>query len=102
VLPFKKSFFNSAVQSSSPVVSICINYLEIDDQPICVKNRDRIFYYGDQVFWPQLRHAFEMHSVRVEVIALAPIPTQAGQTNRDLLTQSAYQAVFTHFRPVGV
>jgi 1-acyl-sn-glycerol-3-phosphate acyltransferase len=100
VLPFKRSFFSSAIAAGSPVVPMCLNYRMIDGVPLSARNRDEVFYYGDQSFGPQLARALRLRSVRIEITIMDPIPTRAAETDRRWLADQAHSAVSSRFDPV--
>jgi 1-acyl-sn-glycerol-3-phosphate acyltransferase len=101
VLPFKRSFFTSALAAGSPVIPICINYKEVDDEAISVKNRDLLFYYGNHDFFTQLSHAFHLRSAKIEVDVLEAIETQNTSMDREELTQRAYEAIVSRYQPIS-
>ncbi len=101
VLPFKRSFFSSAVAAGSPVVPICINYQEIDGKPINAKNRDLVFYYVEHDFFTQLSHAFNFRSVKIEVEVLEALEIKMYQLDRDRLAADAYRAVVSRYQPIS-
>jgi 1-acyl-sn-glycerol-3-phosphate acyltransferase len=100
VLPFKRSFFTSAMAAESPVIPLCINYKEIDGEPVSVKNRDLVFYYGDHEFFTQLAHAFRLRSVKIEIDVLEAIEIDPYLLDREALTTEAYRAVVSRYQPL--
>lgn len=100
VLPFKRSFFTSAIAAGCPVIPLCINYKEIDGQPVDAKNRDLVFYYGEHRFLTQLSHAFRFRSVKIEIEVLEALEIETYRMNRDGLTADAYQAVVSRYQPL--
>jgi 1-acyl-sn-glycerol-3-phosphate acyltransferase len=100
VLPFKRSFFTSALAAGSPVIPVCINYKEVDGEPITSRNRDLLFYYGEHDFFTQLSHAFHLRSAKIELEILEAIETEISTMDREELTQRSYQAIVSHYQPI--
>ena len=96
--PFKSSLFESAVRTETPVQPVCLRYIEINGEPVTLKNRDLIFYHGDMQLLPQLMGILRLKSVTVEVIFLEPLQSK-GQT-RKYLAELAHQEISKHFVPV--
>jgi 1-acyl-sn-glycerol-3-phosphate acyltransferase len=99
VLPFKRSFFSPAIEAGCPVVPMCIHYA-VDGRPVSSRNRDDLFYYGEQKFETQLLRTLRLDRVTISVDVLEPIGTRAGLTDREELVERAYEAVSSRFVPV--
>jgi 1-acyl-sn-glycerol-3-phosphate acyltransferase len=57
VLRFRQPLYNAAIQSDTDVLPVCLNYTMIDNVPVNIKNRDKLFWYGDMPF---LSHLWEV------------------------------------------
>jgi 1-acyl-sn-glycerol-3-phosphate acyltransferase len=103
VLPFRKTFMRSAIQAGVDVVPACIRYTAINGKQVTANNRDRIYYYGDIVFFPHFFNLFRLSSIDVSLKFFAPIRITPGITS-DWISRSAYQticAAYSSFCGVG-
>ena len=96
--PFKSSLFQSAIQTKSLVQPVCLRYLEINGEPVSVKNRDHVFYYGDMNLMPQLLGLLKLKSITLEVVFESPI--DASVCNRKELAEKTQAVIQKHFLPV--
>ena len=96
--PFKSSLFESAVKTGLSVQPLCIRYLEVNGEPVSIKNRDLIFYHGDMQLLPQLLGLLKLKSITVELVFLDSIKSNE-KTRKDLAVAS-YNEISKHFRPV--
>jgi 1-acyl-sn-glycerol-3-phosphate acyltransferase len=103
LLRFRRPLFHAAVDSQRPVVPVCINYLEIDQQPVTTQNRDSICWYDDMPFAPHLLGLLSHRQIKVRVTFLAPIATD-GMQDSDLavpdLVEKSFQAVASVYKPI--
>ena len=49
VLRFKEPLFEAAIRAKKKVVPLTINYLSVNKEPISLKNKDIIFWYGSDI-----------------------------------------------------
>lgn len=96
--PFKSSLFQSAIHTKALVQPVCLRYLEIDGEPVSVKNRDQLFYYGEMSLLPQLMGLLKLKSITVEVVFESAI--EASLYNRKELTEKTQSVIQKHFLPV--
>lgn len=59
VIAFKRPLFQAAVNAGKKVLPLCLNYRTLDGEKLTVKNRDKIFWYGNMSF---LSHALDLFS----------------------------------------
>lgn len=57
VIRFRRPLFQAAVNSHSKVLPVCLNYRTLDGEKLTLKNRDKVFWYGDMAF---LEHALKL------------------------------------------
>ncbi|MGK0367450.1 MAG: 1-acyl-sn-glycerol-3-phosphate acyltransferase [Thermoproteota archaeon] len=81
---FRKTLFNAPLKAKHRVLPFTLNYKTIDDKPITLENRDKIFWYGDMAFPPTFFHLLNHDKVEVEVRIHEPIMPTAEQTDIDL------------------
>ena len=81
--PFKSPLFESAVRTETPVQPLCLRYLEINGEPVSLKNRDLVFYHGDMELLPQLLGLLRLKSLTVEAVFMESI-SASGKTRKDL------------------
>jgi lyso-ornithine lipid O-acyltransferase len=90
VHPFKKSLFEAAIRSKTPILPLCIKYVSIDGKPFSLSNRDLICWYGDMAFFPHFPKLLTLKEVIVEITLLDEIQIEDGmdrQTVSDLTFQ---------------
>jgi 1-acyl-sn-glycerol-3-phosphate acyltransferase len=100
LLRFKRPLFLSAVQAKKPVVPMCLNYRKIGTQPLSLKNRDAIFWYGDMDFLPHLWELSGKGSFEADLHFLTPLLPGVTDDPGELAAQSQV-SVESVFRPVG-
>lgn len=87
VLPFRKTFFQAAVDAGVPVLPVAVTYRSVDNDPGLEALQDRVFYYGNQPFARQLWKLLSSQSVEVSLEFGAPI--QSANRSRSELCQEA-------------
>jgi lyso-ornithine lipid O-acyltransferase len=102
VHPFKKSLFESAIKSQTPIQPICIKYISIDGKPFGLSNRDQICWYGDMAFIPHFPNMLKLKEIVVEVTLLDEIPIEEGMGRQTLsdLTYNKIMDVFKTYPPL--
>jgi len=103
LLPFKRSFFKAAVYAQKPIVSLCINYLKLDNVPVNSQNRDLLFYYGDHRFFNQLIAVLSIKITNVEVVVFPPISSKQKEENMHKhLCEESFRLIHNRFVPIEV
>jgi 1-acyl-sn-glycerol-3-phosphate acyltransferase len=95
---FKTPLFECAIRSQTAVQPLCIRYIDLDGEPITLKNRHRIFYYGDMQLLPQLIGLLKIKSLTVELIFQDPISSECK--TRKELADLAFQSIQRDFLAV--
>jgi lyso-ornithine lipid O-acyltransferase len=90
--PFKKSLFEAAIRSKTPIMPMCIKYLSIDGEPFGIKNRDKICWYGDMDFFPHFPNLLKLKEINVEITLLDEIPI-TDDMNRQTLSDITFQKI---------
>ena len=96
LLPFKPSLLETAVQSKTPIVPLCIKYVQLNSQPITKKNRDMLFYYGDIKIFPHLLQLPTIKCAEVNV-SVFPIMHIQPKTTRKELSESIYTLIRNYY-----
>lgn len=99
ILRFRKPLFAAAVGSQTPVLPFCLNYRFLNGEPVDLKNRDFVFWYGDMPFASHLWSLSRLHRVDVDFISLKPLEVSASSEIEHLASQSQ-RDVEAVFKPV--
>ena len=97
VLPFKSSFFASAVYAEADIVPICINYKELNGGPITKTNRDNVYYYEHLEFFPHFFNMMKQSSITLEINYLKKIEFNPEKSRKELC-EEAYGEIFAVFK----
>lgn len=96
LLPFQSAFFAAPLTARAPVVPITLTYRSIDQQPVSVANRDRIYWYGDMSFAPHLWDLLGTKRIEVSVKIHSKIETADLLNNslsRKQLSEACYNII---------
>ncbi len=99
VLRFRRPLFMSAIDAGAPVLPFCLNYRRIGGAALTLKNRDRVFWYGDMAFLPSIWNLSSSGGVEVDLHYLPMLTTSPELDSTDLAERSQ-RAVESVFRPV--
>ena len=97
VQPFKSSFFASAVNARADVVPICINYLELNGEPVTKGNRDNVLYYEHLEFFPHFFNLMKQGEVILEINFLEKIKFDP-KVSRKRLCEDAYSQIVAVYK----
>jgi 1-acyl-sn-glycerol-3-phosphate acyltransferase len=75
VLPFQSVFFAAPFIAHSVIVPVVIRYTAIDGQSLSERNKDRVYWYGQEPFFKHLWQFLELRNVDVHVKVCAVIET---------------------------
>jgi 1-acyl-sn-glycerol-3-phosphate acyltransferase len=73
ILRFRRPLYVAAIDAKKPVLPFCLNYRTVGGQPINLKTRDKIFWYGDMDFVSHLWALAGSGGVNVDLNFLPPI-----------------------------
>ncbi|MDD4975318.1 MAG: lysophospholipid acyltransferase family protein [Bacteriovorax sp.] len=92
VIRFRRPLFQAAIDSHSKVLPICLNYRMIDSNPVTLKNRDIVFWYGDMSF---LDHVLKLFSCKKIVVELNVLPSLMARdfADKNALADKCYELV---------
>ena len=99
ILRFRRPLFLSAGQAQKKVIPMCLNYRKLGSEPVTLKNRDSIFWYGDMPFVPHLWELCAKGNIEVDLHFLLPIQPGAEEDPGEVAAR-AQAAVESVFRPV--
>ncbi|MGI9534237.1 MAG: lysophospholipid acyltransferase family protein [Thermodesulfobacteriota bacterium] len=97
VLPFKSSFFESAIYAKADVVPICVNYKDLNGGPVTKANRDNVYYYEDLEFFPHFFNMMKQKSITLEIKYLKKIEFDPKK-NRKEMCEKAYKEIVAVFK----
>jgi 1-acyl-sn-glycerol-3-phosphate acyltransferase len=99
ILRFRKPLFKAAIDGGVPVYPFCQNYRTVGGEPINLKTRDSVCWYGDMAFFPHLWAFANSGGVTLDLHFLPPIaPTL--ETDPAALAERSQRAVESVFKPV--
>jgi 1-acyl-sn-glycerol-3-phosphate acyltransferase len=99
ILRFRRPLYKAAIDSGRPVIPFCINYRTVGGEPISLKTRDQVFWYGDMDFAPHLWALAGSGGVTVDIHFLPQIQTELKMDATEL-TERSQRAVESVFVPV--
>lgn len=101
ILRFRRPLYVGAIDAGSPVVPFCLNYRKVGGEPVSIRNRDSVFWYGDMNFIPHLWKIAGCGGVEVDLHYLTPIRTQFEDDPTELAanSQRLVESVFIAVRP---
>lgn len=99
ILRFRRPLYVAALNARKPVVPICLNYHTVGGEPINVRTRDKIFWYGDMDFASHLWALAGSGGVLVDLVITPPLWPSA-EDDATALAERSQVAVQSVFRPV--
>lgn len=100
ILKFKRSLFQSAMNTKVDVLPLTLNYKKINGASITKGNRDIVCWYGDMEFASHLWDLCKVKSVEVEILSVGAIPSQNEENCTARLRDLAFEKVSHHFQGV--
>lgn len=99
VLPFKKTLLTSAAGTGVPVLPMVVNYSKVNGEPISLKWRDHVCWYGETQFASALLKVLSLSSVEVEFEFSEPMWIQTEEERSDFALR-IQKAVESKYRPI--
>ncbi len=99
VTAFKAPFLKSAINTNINVIPFCINYKNIDREPVNKENKSLVFYYDDNTFFEHFFRLLKLKSIEVELEALEEIEVNPKMTRKEL-SQIAHDKISSAY--VGI
>ncbi len=97
VLPFRSSLFASAINARADVVTISINYLELNGDPISKANRDNVYFYEHLKFFPHFFNLLQQKSITLEIDFMSKIEYNPNRSRKELCDM-AYNEISGAFK----
>lgn len=97
VMPFKSSFFASAIESKTDLLPICIKYRKINGNSVDESNRDLIYFYGGIGFFEHFFRMLKLSSIEVDLNFLQRIEVKDSM-NRKELAEIAHNKILSYFK----
>lgn len=99
VLPFKRSLYQSAIESGVDVLPMTLNYTKLNNEKITTKNRDLVFWYDDMTFADHLyKLCMSASSLEVELKAHSPI---SSKEENAILRDKTYKIITEDYQIIG-
>jgi 1-acyl-sn-glycerol-3-phosphate acyltransferase len=99
VYPFKTPMLMAALDSHSQILPLCLNYKKLDGEPVTLKNKKIVFWFGDQSFADHAIHLFAKKKVEVELAVLPVIETASFESKSDLAIQ-CHDLIQSHYKNI--
>ncbi|MEI7973330.1 MAG: lysophospholipid acyltransferase family protein [Bdellovibrio sp.] len=100
VLPFKKTLLTAAAGTGIHIRPVVINYRRVNGEPVGLKYRDHVCWYGDQSFLSALLRILSMRCCDVELLYFEPLRMETPE-QRSHVAETAYRLIQTNFTPLG-
>ena len=97
VLPFRSSFFESAINARADVVTMCVNYIELNGKPLTKETRDNVYFYEHLHFFPHFFNMLEQKSITIEIDFMSKIEFDPERSRKELCDM-AYNEISGAFR----
>ncbi len=99
VIRFRRPLFRAACDAKINVKPLTINYRFLDGEPVTLKNRDKVFWYGDMTFLDHLWGIFNIQRIEVELTVGESLKVGQEQ-DHGILAELSHQHVRSSYRPV--
>lgn len=96
LLKFRSSLYQAAIVADVPVIPFCLNYKKINNEAVTLKNRDKIFWYGEMTFFPHFLSLLKIKSIEVELNIFSSIKSQ----DKVELLNDTYTKINENFKAV--
>lgn len=100
VLPFKKTLLTAAAGTGIHIRPVVINYRRVNGEPVGLKYRDHVCWYGDQSFVSALLRILSMRRCEVELLYFEPLRIETPE-QRSHVAETAYRLIHSNFTPLG-
>lgn len=99
VIKFRRPLFQSAINSCAKVLPVCLNYRTLDGEKLTLKNRDKVFWYGEMGF---LGHALTLftHKDIVAELTILPSLDSVDFADKTELADACYQLVSDEYQVI--
>ena len=84
ILKFKRTFFDPAINTKTPVLPICLRYTKIDGVEFSAENADRVCWYGKMTFLPHFINLMKVNSIEATLSFLPYVQVRPEHDRRSL------------------
>lgn len=96
---FKRPLFKAAIDANVNIITSTINYTTIDDDPVTLKNRDDIFWYGDMSFLPHFLTVLSHKKIKCSM-TYGEVVTPSEESTTTQLAEMAHYLVSSNYQSV--
>lgn len=100
VLKFKRSLFQTAINTHVPVAPLTLNYVKVNNEPITQKTRDYVCWYGDMKFAPHLWDLVKCKSIEATIYIHPQVEIKDHYECSGILRDECYKIINEKFIPV--
>ena len=96
LLPFQSGFFAAPLMADAAIAPVTLGYRFVDQEPLSLENRDRVYWYGDMSFAPHLWDLLGTNSIEVSVKIHPHLETSLLENtsrNRKQLSQTCHDVI---------
>lgn len=99
VRTFRKPLFQAAINAQKKILPLCLNYESLDGESITLKNRDKVFWYGD---FPFFSHAMDLFAHKKLKIRLTVLPViDVASKDKYQLTSETQNVISDHYKTIN-
>jgi len=99
VIRFRRPLFQAACDSKVNIKPLTLNYRYLSDEPVSLKNRDKVFWYGDMTFADHLWGLFKIKKIVVDLTVGDSLKVEEKQDLR-FLAELSHTLVRKNYDPV--
>lgn len=99
VIRFRRPLFQAAINSHSKVLPLCLNYRTLDGEKLTLKNRDKVFWYGDMSFLDHVLKLFSHKSIVAELTVMPSLSSEHFQ-DKNTLADTCFELISKEFEAV--
>lgn len=101
LLKFRRPLFQAAIDAKKNILPVCLNYKKVDYEPITLRNRDSVFWYGDMTFFPHFLKLLEVEEIEVEITTMEKVELQPEFTKNEL-AEITFNKIAEVYHPINV
>lgn len=99
VIKFRRPLFQAAFDSDTKILPVCLNYRKLDGEQITLKNRDKVFWYGDMGFFPHAMKLLSHEGVEADLTVLNPLDPK-DFPDKNTLADQAYAMISLEYQNI--
>lgn len=97
VIRFRRPLFQAAMTSHSKVLPVCLNYRTLDGEKLTLKNRDKVFWYGDMAFLGHALKLFAHKSIVAELTVMKSLNSE-DFADKNTLAEKCFELVSEEYQ----